>query len=109
MKSTMIQKVAECQCIRMAGGSVFSGTYAPEEMSFQPRKVNNVTTIQPNIIDYSVSVDMESGEQMFTYDEVKSMLSKASTMEELGDAVSLIKEINITQEQKEKSEQWPIR
>lgn len=99
MKATMIKKVAECQCIRMAC-TAFNGTYAPDEMEEDTTIIKNAQKSSSVIIDHSTSIDEESNEIIFTFSEVKSMMNKATSMDDLGEAASVVNELTIDSEQK---------
>lgn len=87
MKSTMIQKVAECQSIRMAGGSVFSGTYSPDEMVYQNKAVNTAK-YEPTVIDYSIQV--QEGEISYEFNEIMKKMEIACSIKDLQDSVQMI-------------------
>lgn len=115
---TMIKKVAECQCIRMADQTC-AGTYSDDEMPETRLKDSNTKADQLNSsfnLYQGEVVDQVTGEVMdnkpeqaiekpqsdcpFNADEVKKMMESATEMQQLSDAAALISQIEINKEQR---------
>lgn len=120
--ATMIKKVAESQCIRMADQTC-SGTYAPEEMPDE-----GVGKHSPKAADLNKEyglydgekVDAETGEvtepaaamehqephiiepdaPKFSFDEVKAMMESAANSDDLHAAASVISQVDISKEER---------
>jgi len=120
---TMIKKVAECQCIRMADQTCAS-TYSPDEMPEHMLKEQSIKAktlnAEYNLIE-GQSFDAETGEVQepqkieapaapeipeapktecpYTYDEVKDNMGKATDLQSLTDLASVISSLQISKEQ----------
>ncbi|HJY22922.1 MAG TPA: RecT family recombinase [Hanamia sp.] len=128
-KHTMIKKVAECQCIRMADQTCAS-TYSPDEMPEDRLKDQNSKADQLNKgfkLYEGETVDTDTGEIKqissetnsenvtssepvileapknecpFTYDELKNNMGAAATVQELNDFAAVISQMNVTTEER---------
>lgn len=119
---TMIKKVAECQCIRMADQTCAS-TYSPDEISDNLLKdgVNKAEALNAEyslVSNKAMIINQETGEVTqeeakeaepievpknncpFTFEEVLDGFNSATTLNKLAELASLISQMEITSEQR---------
>lgn len=128
MKATMIKKVAECQAIRMADSTCFSGTKDPDEMPEEMTKdfetKSNTLNKKLNLSKNSnrtiegETINQQTGEIIpppaeeqkeqelsdtptFTFEEIKAKMENATNLDVLTEAASVISDLQLTQEKTE--------
>ena len=124
---TMIKKVAECQCIRMADQTCAS-TYSPDEMPeeklrdahskaadlnkdyrlIEGETFNAETGEIKEAVEESVGDNLEPTEPVaaqndcpYTFDEVKNGMEKASNLQSLNDLAAVISHLSISKEERD--------
>lgn len=117
---TMIKKVAECQCIRMADqtcASTYSPDEMPENMLKEPSNKANTLNAEYKLMENNVVVDQETGEVIeqpkdqpviekpkndcpFTFEEILNGFEAAKDLNKLAELASFISQMEITPEQR---------
>lgn len=92
-KSTMIKKVAEAQCLRMAFQELFSGTYDESEEFYIEKDSRNSTTNISKLIE-------GKSERVENIDHIMKIITDAKSLDDLEQVATLSK--NLNPENKEK-------
>src|ERR1700685_3537833 len=100
--ATMIKKVAEAQCLRMACPEIFSGSYSEDESNVfevvQEKKdpknhLKQLIQQKSTVIEPIEPHHIETGEILITVsvEEVEAMINNAKTLENLAEAIDMAK------------------
>lgn len=88
MKATMIKKVAEAQCLRMAFQEIFAGTY--DESEYEPQDNSKSANIKKSDIKIRSLIEGKS-EKLPNINDILTIIAKAETLDDLKCVLDLVK------------------